>query len=167
MTLQAEQARIHVDHASVVTTRMPTPDECAVGYPEGVPVLVVSNGVRDNVFPHWVTLAFDDPHGQPEPDAVGESAAYVLGVIDEELGLVAGRIADLAEAVRRSPCSIVHLADKIREERAADFSCMDASVRSKASPEKLPSTIQASPAIASATRARKLVVSEGVHPGRQ
>jgi Bacterial regulatory proteins, gntR family len=128
MTLQAERDRIHVDHASAVSARMPTADECAVGYPDGAPVLVVANGVRDKVFPHWVTLAFDDPHGQPEPDAVRESAAYVLGVIGEDLGLVAARVADLAEAVHRSPCSIVHLADKIRKERAAEFSCMDASM---------------------------------------
>jgi DNA-binding transcriptional regulator YhcF (GntR family) len=128
MTLQAEQGRVHIDRASAVTVRMPTADERAVGYPDGAPVLVVANVGRDNVFPHWITLAFDDPHGQPEPDAVRESAVYVLGVIGEELGLVAARVADLAEAVYRSPCSVVHLADRIREERAAEFGCMDASV---------------------------------------
>lgn len=128
MTLQAEQGRMHIDRASSVATRMPTPAERAVGYPEGAPVLVVGDGVRDKVFPHWITLQFDDPHGQPEPDAVRESADYVLGVICEELGLVAARVADLAEAIQRSPCSIVHLADQIREERAAEFTCMDASV---------------------------------------
>ncbi|MGY3649580.1 hypothetical protein ACVWW2_004871 [Bradyrhizobium sp. LM4.3] len=42
-----------------------------------------------------------------------------------------------------------------------------ASVRSKVSPEKLPSTTHASPAIASVTRVRKLALSDGFQPGRQ
>jgi hypothetical protein len=41
-----------------------------------------------------------------------------------------------------------------------------AMVRSKASPEKLPSTTQPSPAIALATRPRKLALSDGFQPGR-
>ena len=42
-----------------------------------------------------------------------------------------------------------------------------ARVRSKASSEKLPSTTQPSPLIASATRTRKLALSQAFQPGRQ
>jgi hypothetical protein len=42
-----------------------------------------------------------------------------------------------------------------------------ANVRSEASPEKLPSTTQPSPATASATRTRKLAWSDAFQPGRQ
>ena len=126
---KATPGEIHIDRAVTVATRMPTPDECALGYPEGDPVLVVTERVGPGkVFPRWVTLTFDDPHGQPEPDAVQAAAVEVLGVISEELGLVNARIADLADAAHRSPCSITHLADKIRDERDAEFGCADASM---------------------------------------
>jgi hypothetical protein len=123
-----EKLTVHIDHAASVMVRMPTPEECAAGYPPGAPVLVVSDGVRDKVFPCSVTVMFDDPHGQPEPDAVRDAARYVLGVICEELSLVRARAADLADAFRRSPCSVVHLADEVREEREAAWHCQDASM---------------------------------------
>ena len=110
---------VHIDHAAVVTARMPTSDECAHGFPDGVPVLVVDDGVMDKVFPHWVAVTFDDPHVRAEPDAVQDAAIYVLKMIGEQMELVGGRVTDLASAIRRSPCSVTHLADVMREEDEA------------------------------------------------
>ena len=75
---------------------------------------------RTRCFPHWVTLSYDDPHAQPEPDAERDAALFVLDVISEELGLIGARIADLAKAEHGSPCGVIHLADKIRQERDAE-----------------------------------------------
>jgi len=125
---QAPHDTIHINRAAVITTRMPTADECASGFPDGAPVLVVADGGPEKVFPYWVMLTCDDPHGQPEPGVFQDAAAYVLDVIAEELELVTGRYNDLAEALRRSPCNVPHLADRIRAERAADWLDSDATL---------------------------------------
>ena len=124
----AESLAVHIDHAAVVAVRMPTAEECARGYQAGAPVIVVADGGRDEVFPSWVTLSFDDPHGQPEPDAVQDAARYVAAIIGEQLHNVGGMVTDLAAALRRSPCSVTHLADEVREEEKAAWRCADASV---------------------------------------
>lgn len=124
---------VTVDRAAKVTTRMATPAECARGYPEG-PVLVVTDRLGTRVHPHWVTLAFSEPHGQPEPDAVQQAAAYVLGVIGEDLDLLGTRIADLAGAFSLSPCRVAHMAGEVREERAAEWARADLSACSLAAP---------------------------------
>lgn len=132
--IPGELRTVHIGHAASVTVRMPTADECARGCPEGAPVLVVSDGVRKNVFPHWVTLEFDDPHGQPEPDAARDAAAYVLDIAAERLGLAVARVEDLAAALRGSPCEVTHLADKVRQEEADAWHCADASMCDLARP---------------------------------
>lgn len=120
-----DRGTMHIGYAAVVTARMPTAEECARGFQEGEPVLVVADGIRDKVYPAWVTLTFDDPHGQPEPDALRDITAYVLKLIGEQLHLTGGRVADLAGALRRSPCSVTHLADAMREEEEAAWHCAD------------------------------------------
>ena len=115
-----ERLTVHIDHAATVTARMPTTDECARGYPKDVPVLVVVDGIADKVFPYFVALTFDNPHGQPEPDAARDAALYVLDIIGQDLNLVNGRVDELIGAVSRSPCSVAHLADEVREDRAAE-----------------------------------------------
>lgn len=115
-----EKLTVHIDHAAAVTARMPTADECARGYPQDVPVLVVADGAKDKVFPYFVALTFDDPHRQPEPNAVGEAALYVLDTIGQDLNLVNARVDELIGAVRRSPYSVTHLADEVREGQTAE-----------------------------------------------
>jgi hypothetical protein len=115
----------HVDHAAVIRARMPTADECARGYAEGAPVLVVSNGITDKVFPCWVQVTVDGPHGTPEPDAVAQAAVYVLGIISERLDNLTADVDDLAGAFGRSPCSVVEQAGTVREEEAASWRCAD------------------------------------------
>lgn len=125
----AETRSVRIDHAAAVTARMPTPEECNAGFPLGVPVLVVADSHgRDKVFPHWVTVTFDDPHGQPEPDAVRDTAAYVLGVIGEHLGNARADLARLARALGQSPCSVTHLADEVREREDELWYCADNSL---------------------------------------
>jgi hypothetical protein len=112
---------VHVDYAAAITARMPTSQECERGYPAGTPVLVVTRpaaGLRGEVvssFPSYITVTVDGPHVQPNPSDDQKATSYVLGVIAEELGLVADRVEDLAAAA--GSCGVVHLAAKVREER--------------------------------------------------
>jgi hypothetical protein len=119
----------HIDHAATVTARMPTPEECAAGFTPDAPVLVVEGGgLDDKVFSSLTALTFDDPHGQPGPDAVRAAVLYVLGIIGQDLNLMNARVDELADAIRRSPCAVGHLADAIREEQSAMFHCADPSM---------------------------------------
>jgi hypothetical protein len=118
-----EPGTVHIDRGATVTARMPTAEECARGYPEGTPVMVLKDGSYDKIYPHWVTLQFDDPHGQPDPAAVHDTAAYVLRLIGEQLDLTRGRVTDLADALRWGPCHVAHLADKMREEEEDEGPC--------------------------------------------
>jgi hypothetical protein len=128
-----EKLTVHIDRAAAVTARMPTQEECAAGYPPGAPVLVVEDGgTGGKVFPHLVALTFDDPHGQPAPDAVRDAALFVLRAIGQDLSLVHARIGDLIGAFRRSPCAVAHLAVEVREEQAAAWQCADPSVCERA-----------------------------------
>jgi hypothetical protein len=119
---------MHIGHGATVTARMPTTEEVARGFPEGAPVMVVSNGANTKIVPHWVTLEFDDPHGQAAPDAVNDAARYVLRIISEQMQLTNGRIVDLAAALGQSPCHVGHLADEVRDEEDAAWQCADASM---------------------------------------
>ena len=91
-----QAATFHVDRAAVIRARMPTPEECARGYAAGAPVLVVNDGITDKVFPCWVQVTVDDPHGTPQPDAVRDAAVYVLGIIGEQLDNLSADLDDLA-----------------------------------------------------------------------
>jgi len=129
-----ERITIRVDHAVAVTVRMPTPQERDRGYPDA-PVLVVTGwGSAEKVFPPWVELIFDDPHGQPEPGEVAAAAAYVLGTISEELANVRATVKSLAGAFGGPPCRVTELAAEVREERAAEWYCADADMCTQARP---------------------------------
>jgi hypothetical protein len=130
----AEARSFRVDRAAVITVRMPTADERDSGYPEGEPVMVVSDGAKSTVFPCWMSLTVDDPHVAPKPDAARDAVAYVLGVIGEQLHLAGARVADLTGAVRRSPCEVAHLAADVRESEDAAWGCADATMCDLARP---------------------------------
>lgn len=125
----AKTASFHIDRAAVIRVRMPTAEECARGYPAGDPVLVVSDGsLTDKVFPCWIQVTVDSPHGTPEPDAVAQAAVYVLGIIGERLNNLTADIGDLAGAFSWSPCSVTDLAGQVREQEAASWYCADESM---------------------------------------
>jgi hypothetical protein len=107
----------HIDYAAAITARMPSSQECERGYPAGKPVLVVTDQDRGVVvvFASYITVTVDGPHVQPNPSDDQAATSYVLGVIAEELGLVAARVEDVAAAA--GSCNVVHLAAKVREER--------------------------------------------------
>ncbi len=126
---QAQGKRtIHVGHAVTVAARMPTAAECARGYPVGSPVLVVTGWGCDKIYPQGYELAFDDPHGQPEADETREAAAYVLGTVSEELANIRGRVGDLRNALRGTPCRVTELAGQVREARENEMYCADVSL---------------------------------------
>jgi hypothetical protein len=124
----AERHNIYLNKSAVVTARMPTPGECALGYPPGSPVLVVTadfdSGEKERVFPgNWIAVAFGDPEGVPATEEVTAAAEYVFAVIAEELGNAGARLAALAAAAGASPGAVTRLAAEYRGERDAERAC--------------------------------------------
>lgn len=127
-TQQVGQDRFHVDHSAVVTARMPDADEIASGYPEGVPVLVLTSheGSKTTVFASDRTeLVFGDPEGVPELAAVTAASDFVFGVIAEDLSNAGGKLDALVRAAATSPGSVTRLADEYRRERFMEMFCAD------------------------------------------
>ena len=119
-----DRGSFRVDHSAVVTARMPDPDEITSGYPPDVPVLVVTgrDGTDVKVFCAGLTaLEIDGPEGAPDVLAVADAADYVFGVIAEGLDNAGARLEELAAAARRSPGSIIELADDYRREYERDL----------------------------------------------
>ncbi len=134
MTQQLEQSRFYINHSAVITARMPDPDECASGYPPDAPVLVVTSNAGRVVkeFPARTTaLTVGDPEGVPDTQAVVDAADYVFGMIAEGLDNAGARLTRLADAARRSPGSIIRLADEYRRDFEHDMEMLCADNRSR------------------------------------
>lgn len=122
---QLDPVRIHPDGGTVITTRMPSEDECTRGYRPGVPVLVVTypSGVDRVYGGDTFSLVIGDREASPEEER--DAARSVLAEISTGLEDVASKLDRFAEAAGRSGGSVVTLAAELADERKEAFGCAD------------------------------------------
>jgi hypothetical protein len=101
-----------LDHFESLTARMPTEDECARGYPAGVPVIVVRKGARagEMAYRSDLTEFTIDTTPAPDPEGTREAIRSVLHHVMEDMGNNLDTLFRLASATGRTNRDVLRVA---------------------------------------------------------